>query len=475
MWKRWPLVVVLLALWGGIFAAGLPAPSGIDDLSYIDASFSLAATGRLEAPAMERYLSMWHTLGYCIQPPFYNYLLAAWLALFGISAASVLAFYALCYFLGSWAWWELLDFFGVGITARVLALIAFVPYILAACLRPEPVGLALLFAGLLILGSGRRGSLFLGFLTLGLASGVAVNLLPAAVTLSLAVLAVRYRGRIASNGPGELTEIAVPLILAIVVFLLLFSVLIRFHFHDFLVQFRDAVQARRGPPFYLAPREFFSYLLQYWRPVLVLPGFAGLMAVGLLSCGKAGRALPERVRYLIWSCAGMAVIGVFYRPGNLGGFTLFGWVAIFAFITAGPWRSGLKAAGLAGTLGFWLISQSLMLASLAETRSLAPVERARLQTELAEHPGRLVIDDFSARYLFDYRLPPGTLDVGYLRILPNYLPTAADKRPGETWVCSTYILNLYAPGLLASTPPQLRLFGHTFNLPRDPARIEIVP
>ena len=475
MSKRWPLVVGLLALWSGLFAAGLPAPSGIDDVSYLDASFSLITTGKLEAPTMERYLAKWHTLGYCIQPPFYNYIVAGWLALFGISAAGILAFYAASYFLASWAWWELLDFFQVGLWTRILTLAAFVPYVLSFCLRPEPVGLALLFAGLLLLRSGGRGSLFLGFLAVGIATGVAVNLLPACVTLSLAVLAVRHRDRSAAAKSPPLPEIALALAAALLVFGLLFAAMIRFQFHAFLWQFFDAVKARRGSPPYLAPREFFSYMLQYWRPVLFLPGFLGLMAVGLLSCGPAGRSLPERVRIFIWAAAGMALLGIFYRPSNLEGLTLFGWAAIFACITSGPWRVRIKAATLTGAVGFWLLSQSLTLVSLREPRSIDPQERLRLRAELASHPGRLVVDDFAARYLFDFRLPPGTLDVGYLRILPNYMPTAADKRPGETWVCSTYILNLYAPSLLESPPPALRFLGHTFDLPQDPTQIKIVP
>ncbi len=174
-------------------------------------------------------------------------------------------------------------------------------------------------------------------------------------------------------------------------------------------------------------------------------------------------------------CGGATLLGIFYRPDNLSVNTLFQWVGIFAFLFAVPWPRPARVAALAAAAVLALASQSLWLAALVGQR---PVDReacARLRKELEGHAGRLVVDDYAARYVFDFRLPPGTLDVGYLRPLPDFTPSAADKRPGETWVCSAHTLEMYAPSFLKERPARLRLLGHTFDLLQAPGRLQVVP
>lgn len=466
--ERWLVTGLLLAFWGAVFLAGLPASSGlvpgVDDTYFTDPAIQLATTGKIQAPVLEGLLAPWHTLDFHLFVPFYIYLLGGWLAVFGVGTASILGCYAACYALSSLLLWRLLRGFGLGLGTCLLCLASFAPSLLAWGLRPEPFALPFLLGGLILLETGGRGRLFLGLLATGTAAGCAVNLLPAAVALSLAMLAGRNRG----ERPG-LGEIAAWGIAAFLAFALLFAVSIRFRFHDFLAQYLPEISARRGGN----PLRFLSVLFRDWMPLLCLPTFVGTALVALLCLGQKGR-MPERVRWLVWGCGATVVLGLLYRPSVPVLNMFFGWTAIFAFLGTAAWPVRGRIAATAGAAGFLVLSQALAIACVVGQRPVDRAACAQVRAALRDYPGRLIVDDYATRYVFDFRLPPGTRDIGYLHPLPDFSPTAADKRPGEAWVCSPQTLALFAPGLLETPPPPLRAFGHTFHLPQDPARVQIV-
>ncbi len=128
-------------------------------------------------------------------PPVLQHRPGLWLAVSGVGTAGLLGAYGACYFLSSLFLWRLLRGLGADIGACLCSLAVLVPYVLSHCLRPEPVALPFLLGGLLLLARGGPARLFGGVLALGLAVGCAVNLLPPAAALSLAVLAARGEER----------------------------------------------------------------------------------------------------------------------------------------------------------------------------------------------------------------------------------------------------------------------------------------
>ena len=96
-------------------------------------------------------------------------------------------------------------------------------------------------------------------------------------------------------------------------------------------------------------------------------------------------------------------------------------------------------------------------------------ERA-LQTK-----NNLVIDEYAARYIFDYQWPKGTLSFYHLKPLPDYLPKNGDKLKADTWIVSQKRLWVFVPELTSIYPP-IFLFGKAFrSLAKRPWEVEFVP
>ena len=125
--------------------------------------------------------------------------------------------------------------------------------------------------------------------------------------------------------------------------------------------------------------------------------------------------------------------------------------------------------GLAGAVWF-------MQAALVHPPDRQALTAARAQWDAAA-PGRtLFVDAAAARYLFDYQLPPGALDLIYGVAPPASIVPYVPGEPAVLWAAAHPWLR-YVPG----APPALKEFPkHVFlgrsveTFPQDPFEIVVI-
>ncbi len=418
----WGALVFFLILWKLDF----PKPMW-DDLFYTGAGLNMAQGGDFSNPLLARQQFPSHY--FYVYPPLHAYAVYWWVSVWGISAASLLAFQNLMYFIIAWMMIILLRRHGAGELFSWLAPWGVAAVFLKTGLRPEPFAAALMMAGYALLQHCRKAGfwLWVSFLLMFLGPMAAPRM-----TFFAAALVLVGGWQWMRQGPGKSSWVQFwgVAALALGATVLIFLALIDFRLAEFTRTFHMHATRLSGNRLGLL-HNFMNDLGTRWWPIFFLT-----VAVLCVSIRRASNDLK-------WLCYGLAATFVLAAPlGGLGpGST---WYIIFilfllssALVQKRPRMQGLVLEG--AIVAVLLIANST---KLIETYGLAtgkieekpPENREAILGLKSTEKHPVLVDPCVARYVFDYKLPVGYIDYGFSAPFPGFVATDTKLRENDIFL-----------------------------------------
>jgi hypothetical protein len=424
---------------GLLWTLDFPKPF-IDDLFNIGAALNLAGGGAFANPLLVR--QQFPTSRYFFHPPLQSYLLSVWLKLFGVSAASLTGFQCLVYLVICWATIAILRRHRAPSLLEWLVPLGVSAAFLPIGLRHEPLSAALVMAGFAAVECGFVGTLppapilsglFIGFLLMFLGWSVAERFIVFnAVLIFLAAYRLWRATCCAPVSRPRTTRRWVPAAgTALLAAALTFLLQIDFRLSEFLRTIHlHAVTVLGGDK----PMLLVQFLLGVGitqKPVLVM-----LLVVAVWALRYP---LDDLARIgLCLTCALPCVAFI----GGLGCGAIWFPVLAVLLLTGSVVRH--TTAHLAKAALLSLICVVLVAFSSKDLVNILGIISGRIQSGASnrsevvalrpspEHP--LLIDASTARYVFDYRLPAGSIDWSFAAPFPGALDTHFTIRPGDVYL-----------------------------------------
>lgn len=472
MTSRTPTVLLTLLLLAAVAAAlglGLPLPT-TDDLFFYGAPFRIAEGGGLENPPLRGFLAGLGTQAYFCHVPLHAWTLGLWLKVWGVSTFSVLAFAWATFAVGGASLLVWLRRLGWELPERLLLLLVYLTLHLVAGSRPDGLALALALAGAAVISFESRGRFFLGALLLG--GGVLAY--PMAALWGLFFAALTWL----ATPPAKRLRwpaLLLPFAAASLVWAGLFWLMVDGRVGEWLRVFQTVRGMRARPP---------SLILQIIGEFLHSPRKEALL-VPVLCCLPLSLALAwlwrQRLPALTLPTVGLAVLtslgcALLYFAASSTQTAIFcGFLAAGAIVTATRSRLGLAAlVGIyACTFSLWWLQAGLRREPAEAERSAAREAARRALSEKRT----LRIDSSSARYAFDFRLPPEAFDLIYSTAKPPYTPPFRDRAAAaETWIVArSWIRFLNNPPPAVQEYPRVTIRGKPIEtLPLHPFEIVVL-
>lgn len=443
-----------------------------DDLFHSGAALNLTSGGDLSNPLLIRQHFPVHL--FLIYPPVYSFALAGWLKIIGISATTMTGFQIVMYFIitaatigylrlqkaPGWLEWVV----PLGVAG------AFLPF----GLRPEPLAVALTMAGLFLVEGWGNGKipLFAGYFLLAL--GISTAPRTAFYGIALLVIAslpylktLRGAGRIAWSSifiasAGMLTAF------------LAFCAMLNFHFLEFWHAFRFHSQVLDGSKLRLLALFFSRYVgFTQWP---VFPLLLGLLLASF-------RAPWRPLKYI-----GVIVVGLIplvALVGGLGNGTMgYIFLAVFA-LTATTSQSLVNRMAKVALPS--LVVATLLLANFKSFVNIAgrlsgniitapsPNRAEALALRFTpEHP--ILVDEFVARYVFDYRIPKQFIYWPFSAPFPLELAIDTPLLPDDIYLLGPLNVDRLNKLNLTHIPqPMWGLLKKRWSFYREPQSVYILP
>jgi hypothetical protein len=439
----WPIQGATTALFAAAWLIGLPLPH-VDDLFFVGPALHLVSEGSLANPLIR----LWHpaaAVSFLLQPPFYPRLLAGWLTLTGISGEALRAFQCLCLAGTSIAAQAL----GVrlGFRPSLLVPAAFLVPLATSGLRHDALGLALLAIGALCVSYRGGCARFAAGFFLACAGGTWPVL--AAFSLPLIVWML-FAGR----SLGWPTVLALPagVLAAMWVGIAALDSTISAFVHEFtwLAGLANGRASRM--------QGLQHQLTVGWNEWTVGLPLTITVVVLALSWWRVRETRP----IVAATVAGLGLVVALYPFALVSAALLVaGIVMVFLSQRVLP-RYGVVAATCA-------ISCRLLLPAV-QTAAHLPMPREALPPLAFSEQEILMVDEYSARLGYDYRLPSNAIDWNWSRATGPHWPTdVTEAKPGELWYVSE-AQRTKCGGLGERTP--FRCCGLSFgSIPSDPWKL----
>jgi hypothetical protein len=446
-------VAILVSCWIAFAALGFPAPH-VDDVWYVDPAINVALTGRLEAPALERVLAAFGTRSYFLSFPLYPLLLGGWLSVFGVSTAALLAYWVVACVVASLSLRTLLKVLGAPTWVVVAAIAFFALHIHTYGFRPEASGYALAFSGAALLTRPSRARLFAGFLATFAAAACAPNFVVVAPGLAFTAL---YPHR---KEPGLVQQTLVSGAVAGALVSAVFLLAIGGQLEPFLRQ----VGAMSKVTFSRAQTVSFFFDQLFGRGFAKLrmgPLYLVFLPLFAWAALPLGKRLPAGLRSFTIGIGLTLLATLAYRGRSFDVINpvVFACLALAATaIASAPLRT--LAAILVAFMIVVSSATGLVTSALARRHDDAYYARVLEKVPRAGEP--VVIDEYSARYVYDYRYPRNAISFHHQRALDDPLGFQARKefkRSGEAWVVSPASLCRFAPDLRTDGCERSRVLG----------------
>jgi hypothetical protein len=452
----------------------------VDDLFYAGAGLNLGSGGDLSNPLLARQGFPSHY--FFAYPPLHSYLLGGWLKLVGINSFSVTSFQLLMYLITTvcsilvlrrhnaprWAEWLVIPgiwaaFFNIG-------------------LRPEPLSAALLASAMAVLEciSPRFSVIAIGYLLLALSPIAAPRTLPFALTIGL--LSAWHLWTL-EEGRGR-NILFGGILVGMSVAGLTFLVMIGFRVDEFMTTLLFHASRNTGPKLMLLQKFLFDILGIARLPVLV----ASIGATAFLVC-----FFKERLAQI-----GLVLALGFVIDAALGGLwhgTVWYAVLILIFGVAVICERTPRNLARCISLGAFLILLGAnirpvlgIIGTVSGQISSAPgeafLEAANLRPT-PKHP--LVIDSITARYVYEYKIPPGSLDWSFSAPFPGFAPISICQNrsfstaiqaefPGDIFVLGTdTVFALNSQTSLHQPVSTWSPLGNRWWFPKRPRDVFIIP
>jgi len=425
-----------LVFWVFLMSRGFPFPN-MDDCPYLGPALNLANGHGLTNPLLGQQGPFYY------YPPIYFHLLAGWLKLWGVGASSVILYYGIACWLSTWCVIRTFQIAGLEVTGW-LAVLALVAYFTCVGVRPDVTSLLFLSLSLRCSQSPRAGlracSPFLAILS--------IATLPGSLALALPWLIYLLRTDRRLWLPSLLGGLGVAGLVLLLV-------------HGQGWALWEGLRANS----HIAMDHQLSWIAANWNkpqgviksafPILVCASFVGVSArvrglrlIDLLFILGTGLGLYASIMSISGqrTLAVVTVLGAAYylETGRLGR----------------PWKQILILAVAGVVVG----AEPRHLLQGITTEKPSPQRAAQLRAEVEQlHPARLIIDEWSLRYVFNYQLSPNMrlLNLGQGDRPEANLAGIQKKMPDECWLLSAesvHLSKLSEPGL--PLPVLLTVGGH---------------
>jgi len=452
--RQHALACALVVLgWASLVAAGLPPPH-IDDVWYVDPAISFAQTGRLEAPALARVLAAFGTQRCFLSFPFYPLLLGTWFRILGVSFGSAAAFWIACGAVSSVSLRAILRALGAGAASEIAALVYLPLQVQCYGLRPEQTGYALSLAGAALLMRPTPARRSLGCLLTCGAVFCASNFVAVAPGLALtAVCSERVT-------PALLRRLALTGAFTAALTLALFTLAIGAHFSEFVRQ----VSAMSRVTF--SRSQTLSFVFEQlaghgFAKLHMGPLYALYFPIFAVAMTPAGRFFPAPARTFIVGVGLTLVMTIAYRARSFDVMNPLVFASVLLAAPALAIQFGrLPVVAVLGCVGACSVAGDCV--NLLLTPACDKVALARVRRRASELSLRVVVDEFSARFVYDYRYPRDALSFHHQQALENpmgFEARAEFKRPDEVWIVSRASLCKLTPTLAVDDCKRLNLLG----------------
>lgn len=407
-----------------------------DDLFYTGAALNMAGGGDFSNPLLARQAFPSHY--FFVYPPFQAYAVYAWVSVFKVSAASLLAFQNLTYFIIAAMTMLILRWHRAPQFFLWLVPLSITAFFLKAGFRPEGFAVAATLAGYaLFLYRGRNlwfAGIAFALLFLGAISAPR-NGIFAAVFL-IASGWEQMKSVKTANERARYVAVAAAALLAV---LFVFCAMIHFRLAEFYQTFHLHSTRLGGNKIFLF-LIFIKYVGTRCIPIYLLAAFFVIASLRL-HMGSAERL-------------GCGLALAFVASGFMGGLTWGnGWYAsLIAFLSggaffskAGPaaWRRFAKPAMV---LVFLMANLTLAIQTFGEFTGnivvTAPenADEVRSMRSTPEHP--VLVTEPVCRYVFDYKIPPGFVLFEFSAPFPGFNATDAPLKAKDTFVLGPGALNM---------------------------------
>jgi hypothetical protein len=403
-------LVFLVFLW----VMDFPKPM-VDDLFYIGAGLNMAGGGDFSNPLLARQEFPGHF--FFVYPPLHSYAIWGWMKLFGISAASLTGFQMTMYLVTALSTIVILRKQSAPVWLEWLVPLGVTTAFLPLGLRPEPLAVALTMAGfaLFVAAPRRTPFIFAAFLLMLLGGSAAPRMTVFSAALASAAGYGLWREKGAERRILWITGLA-----ALLSAFFIFLFLIHFQLGEFWRVFHFHSQRVRAGKFgqlvgvigYLDDSPF---LRTVQLPLVVLSAWLFLFG------WKRKIHDPSRASLFIVGCLPVVVL-----TGALGEGTV--WYAIFilllvstAVLGAVPEMSRelkiiLPCAFMLAGIKPFVICYGMLAGHIQPDKGPdEPVAFALRSTPA--HP--VLLDRSVARYVFDYKIPPGFIDLQFSAPFPG--------------------------------------------------------
>lgn len=452
IWQTRRADLVLIAAvglaWLWLYLNGYPRPH-VDDLFFTGAGVSLAEGGGYKNPWIKPWLERhnFDSEKFYVQTPFYPYLLAGWLKIFGVGSEPILALQCLAGAIGSLLLVDVLRKAGITVAMSTLMLALYITLILSFGLRPEPFGILCILAAVLCWFTDRKIFWFLGCF-FGACAPIFTPFLQALIIPIGVVWFAKSTEKV--NWIKDATLKVLAFVCGTALAVLAFLISIKFEFREYL-ECMQAVASSRIPAFNEKIKVFFEQVNLGYEPFFRLPA-ALLPWICLLAAWKHRKRLNNIKTTAIASLAlaGFMALGIFSYTQQLVRYLPYVSLLISGiFITEVTrkvrirWlqKSWFTAAGLC--LLPTLVFEAFHFPRFrehphAEVISIREAVKASQKT--------LYLDEVAIRYFYDFRPPTGSRDWLHGRDQDSaHQSLLKDKPETVSWLVNKKKLSLYIP------------------------------
>ena len=450
---------------------GFPQPN-IDDVWYVDPAINLATEGTLVAPALRNVTDAFASPRFLLNVPFHVWLLAFWLKITGVSSFALCAFQVSAMLAAALSQKTILRHFKIDTIIWWPILVALIAFSNRAGLRPEVMALALGYVGMVIMLPGTIIRLILGMLLGASAILTSLNSLPFIVVLYVAtILGIKGEG----IPPRDwLRRVALAGAVSFLLSGFLFYLAIQGDLRGFKEQITAMVQCRAG-----GIGESLQVFVSYFStPVgwkTFVPIYLLYLATIIIFFTRLWGDAPRVVRATVIASMAGLMVALAYRAN--AAFSQC-WPYLFtAILVVG---SSLRTR----VMRMFLVAITVLALAWAETPTVAGVVFAekpneenfsKLRSEINNHTGSVAVDEYAARFVFDYNLPPGAVSYYHQHALPNYGPSLHRKERSQLWMVAKHNLR-FCNDCPQSALPRLQVGRFKFRSAiKDPYDIVLFP
>ncbi len=419
----------------------------MDDLFYNGAALNMAGGGDFSNPLLARQGFPSHY--FFVYLPLHPHAVYAWLSVFGVSTFSLLAFQNLMFFIIATATILILHHEGAPRLILWLVPLGVAAAFLKFGLRPEAFAVAVTMSGYASLLCCRKSGflLWLSFLVLFVGTITTPRTSFFGAVLALFAFWQCFK-RVPPQIAARLRFCLLPITAGLIA-LFIFMLCIHFRFAEFYRTFHVHSQRMNPDAITLFFRELRQFGVMRWCALFLL----AFSVLGLSFIYRPGAA--ARLYYCLAGTFIATIVTGVFGPGTNWYliFVVFGLASLVSVKITRCWTTCLAIAigvVMIGVNGTKLIEEYGILTGKIQCRPPENQAAILALNSTKEHP--VIVDAVTARYVYNYKLPPNALDFGFAAPFPGFIPIDTKLRPDDTFVIGpgkTGLLN----GVIHTTYP----------------------